>query len=80
MACKQKFRSVQWLRLCASTEGAWVQSLVLELRSHMRQKKEDQFIFRDFPGGSGLNSFTKEFYQTQKKNSYTYPSPTIPKN
>ena len=26
---------VQWLRLCASTEGAWVRSVVRELRSHM---------------------------------------------
>ena len=26
---------VQWLRLCASNEGAWVRSLVGELRSYM---------------------------------------------
>jgi hypothetical protein len=27
--------AVQWLRLCTSTVGAWVPSLVKELRPHM---------------------------------------------
>ena len=26
---------VQWLRLCASNAGVWIQSLVSELRSHL---------------------------------------------
>ena len=34
---------------------------------HEAKKKKNQFIFRDFPGGSGLNSSTEEFYQTQQK-------------
>ena len=34
--------AVQWLRLCATTAGAWVQSLVRELGSRMpsSEKKE----------------------------------------
>ena len=78
MAYEQKFRSVQWLRLCASTEGMGSIPGPGTKIPH-EAKKKNQFIFRDFPGGSGLNSSTEEFYQTEKK-SYTYPLSTIPKN
>ena len=43
--------AVQWLRLCASNAGAWVQFLVQELRSHMSQSlaQEKQKTKRDIP-------------------------------
>ena len=43
--------AVQWLRLCASNAGAWVQFLVQELRSHMSQglAQEKQKTKRDTP-------------------------------
>ena len=51
---------VQWLRLQASTEGAWVQLLVGELRytaQHSQRKEKEKklssirIITWDFPGG-----------------------------
>ena len=45
MGREETFLAAQWLRLCTSTAGAWVWSLVRELRSWMLQlqpKEKDQ--------------------------------------
>ena len=66
MACKQKFRSVVVKTLCFHWGGMGSIPGPGTKIPH-EAKKKNQFIFRDFPGGSGLNSFTEEFYQTQEK-------------
>ena len=66
IACKQKFRSVVVKTLCFHWGGMGSIPGPGTKIPH-EAKKKNQFIFRDFPGGSGLNSFTEEFYQTQEK-------------
>ena len=35
---------VQWLRLCLPMQGAWVRSLVRELRSHILHRRDEEKI------------------------------------
>ena len=52
-ALKRKGRGaspmVQWLRLCLPMQGAWVRSLVRELRSHILHRRDEEKIKEENP-------------------------------
>ena len=73
---------VQWLILCLSTQGVWVQSLVRALRSHKLHDTAKSNIQQNKPNKQ--KSRTRRLHKGMSWNIQrtvnTYPSETIPKN
>ena len=58
---------VRWLRLCASTAGAWVQCLFSELGSHMpqSQKRKESALEHLVPSPKAFELQTRKIHQTE---------------